>query len=207
MKIINKIKEFYDKGDNKFYFSLLGPIMMATIHLISTIINYDYITLYYCIFSFVIILIKTWMWSIDKYKIKPNHYIAGLISMIMLITPMMMSFILTILYRDEPHYIFEWFIYAYALYGTIKIILSIKKIIKKNKTPYDYVISCFSLISALYTIQMMEFRLIMFTENGNIDQSMYLMQLFTQGAIFVISIIIIILFIKKLLTKQPDNNS
>ena len=195
--MIKRIKDFYNYKDNRFYFSLFGPLAMGIIHLISVIIHYDSIALSYCIFSFLIALFLVWQWAIEKYKIKPNNYIAAIISILLILTPMMMSFILTILYRDAPTYLFDWVIYAYALYGTVKMVFAIKRLIKKEKTEKEYALSLLGLLSALYTIQMMEFRLIKFASDGTNDQSMYLMQLFTQGAIFIASIVFIILLILK----------
>lgn len=197
--LINKIKDFYHKGDNSFYFSLFGPLLMGTIHLVTSIIEFDWIVINYCIFSYLMALFLVWQWAIEKYNIKPNHYISGIISIFIVLGPMMASFVLTILFRDKPFYIFEWIIYAYALYGTIKMVFAIRRLCKKEKTNREYVISFMGLISALYTIQMMEFRLIMFASEGAVENDMYLMQLFTQGSIFIFSIVVIILFIRKLI--------
>ena len=201
-KIISKIKCFYNNGYNKFYISLLGPLTMGTINLVSAIFRFDWIIINYCIFSYLMALFKVWQWAIEKYHIKPNHYIAGFISILLVLAPMMASFVLTILFKDAPHYLFEWLVYAYALYGTLKMVFAVKNLIKKGKSEKNYVLYFLDLIGALYTIQMMEFHLIMFASNGEIDYSMYLMQLFTQGAIFIISLIGAVLFIKKNNTEE-----
>ena len=206
-KIINRIKDFYSRGDIAFYISLLGPFIMGTIHLVFVIIRFDWILVNYCIFSYLMFLFKVWQWAIEKYHLKPNHFVAGIISMLIVLAPMMAALVLTILYKDSPHYFIDWFIYAYALYGTLKMIFAIKNLCKKEKTNRQYVLSFFGLISALYTIQMMEFSLIKtFSESGN-DGSMYLMQLFTQGAIFIVSLIIIVLFIIRLIKQKPTEDS
>lgn len=195
-KIINRIKNFYHQGDVAFYISLFGPLSMGTIHLIASIIHFDWIVLNYCVFSYLVALAKTWQWAIAKYHLKPNHYIAGFISILIILAPMMASFILTIRFKDAPHYIFDWLIYAYALYGTLKMIFAIKNLIKKDKSNKQYVLSFLGLIGALYTVQMMEFNLVM-AFSDDLDNSMYLMQLFTQGAIFLFSLFVIGLFIYK----------
>ncbi len=198
-KIINKIKDFYNKGDIAFYISLLGPFVMGSFHLIFTIIEFDWILVNYCIFFYLMLLVKVWQWAIEKYLLKINNYIAGIISLGLVLAPMMASFVLTILYRESPYYFIDWFIYAYALYGTLKMIFAVKNLIKKNKTDKQYVLSFFGLIGALYTMQMMEFNLIM-SFDDNRDNSMYMMLLFTQGAIFLFSIFVIGLFIYKVVT-------
>jgi len=206
-KLIKKIIDFYHSGDIAFYVSLIGPLTMGTIHLVASIIHFDWIVVNYCIFSYLMLLFRVWQWAIEKYHIKPSHYLAGVISLSIVLAPMMAAFILTILYKDAPHYIFDWFIYAYATYGTLKMVFAIKNLCKKEKTNRQYVLSFFGLISALYTIQMMEFSLIKtFSESGN-DGSMYLMQLFTQGAIFIVSLIIIVLFIIRLIKQKPAEDS
>lgn len=66
--------------------------------------------------------------------------------------------------------------------------------------------SFLGLIGALYTTQMMEFSLIkIFSESGN-DDSMYLMQLFTQGSIFLFSLFAIGLFIYKAITLNKNKD-
>ena len=202
-QLTKKIKDIYHTGDNAFYVSLFGPIIMGTIHLIFVIIKFDWILVNYCIFSYLMALFKVWQWAIEKYHLKPNHYVAGIISMVVVLAPMMAAFILTIMYKDAPHYIIDWFIYAYALYGTIKMVVAIKGLVKKDKIERKYVLSYLSMIGALYTMQMMEFALIMTFSNG-FDNGMYLMQLFTQGAIFLFSLFLIGLFIHKTI-RNKDN--
>lgn len=206
-KLIKKITDFYHSGDIAFYVSLIGPLTMGTIHLIVSIVHFNWIVVNYCIFSYLMLLFRVWQWAIEKYHLKPNNYIAGIISMFIVLAPMMAAFILTILYKDAPHYIFDWLIYAYATYGTIKMVFAIKNLCKKEKTNRQYVLAFLGLISALYTIQMMEFNLIMaFSDSA--DHSMYLMQLFTQGAIFLFSLFVIGVFIYKLVsTSKASNNS
>ncbi|MBQ9266326.1 MAG: hypothetical protein IJ186_04615 [Bacilli bacterium] len=200
--LFKKLIDFYHKGDVAFYFSLLGPLTMGTIHLVLTIIKFDWILVNYSVFSYLMALFKVWQWAIEKYHIKPSSYVAGIISILLVLAPMMASFIMTILYKDAPHYLFDWFIYAYALYGTLKMIFAIKGLVKKDKIERQYVLSFFGLISALYTIQMMQFNLIKTFEEEGSDNAMYLMQLFTQGVIFLFSIFVIGLFVYKLISNK-----
>ena len=115
------------------------------------------------------------------------------------------AFVLTILYKDSPHYFIDWFIYAYALYGTLKMVFAIKSLVKKDKTDRQYVLSFLGLIGSLYTIQMMEFSLIM-TFSTETNNAMYLMQLFSQGAIFLFSIFVIGLLICKAITINKNKD-
>ena len=202
-ELVKKINNFYHQNNNAFIVSLFGPTIMGTIHLVFVIIKFDWILVNYCIFSYLMALFKVWQWAIEKYHLKPNHYAAGIISMLLVLAPMMAAFVLTIMYKDAPHYLLDWFVYVYALYGTIKMVVAVKGLVKKDKTDRKYVLSYLSIIGALYTMQMMEFALIMTFSNGS-DNGMYLMQLFTQGAIFLFSLFVIVLFIYK--TIRNRNN-
>ena len=205
-KIINRIRDFYNRGDAAFYLSLLGLFVMGTIHLVFVLIRFDWILVNYCIFSYLMFLSKVWQWAIEKYHIKPSHYLAAVISLSIVFAPMMAAIVLTILYKGSPHYFIDWFIYAYALYGTLKMIFAIKNLVKKDKTDRQYVLSFLGLIGALYTIQMMEFSLIKtFSESGN-NGAMYLIQLLTQAAIFLFSLYVIGLFIYKAITINKNKD-
>ena len=199
------IKKIFKNNDVRFIISLVGPLVMGTINLVSIIMHFDWIFLNYSIFAYLMALIKVWFWAIDKYKIKPTHYSAGVISLLLILAPMMAALVLTIRYKDEPHYIFDWFIYAYALYGTIKMVFAVKNMTKKDKTISEYVLTYFSMISALYTIQMMEFALIKTFDTNPSDNSMYVLELFSQGAIFVFVIVVMLIFVFKAIKGKVKN--
>lgn len=209
--MIKRLIDLYHSHDVDFYCSLLGPLLMGTIHLVSVLIHFDWITLNYCVFSYLIMLFKVFQWSIERFNLKINPYVAALIMLIVIIAPMMASFVLTIKFADNPTYIFDWIIYVYAAYGTIKMILSIRSRIKsKGETTRTYILSWIGLISALYTIMMMEFKLIMFAEEGSVSNEMNMMMLFTQGAIFIFTLFVVGLFVYKLVNDKKnkiDNNS
>lgn len=193
--------DFYHTGDTALFVSLFASFIMGTFHLVFIILKFDWILLNYCLFFYLMCLARVWQWAIKKFQMKMSHYLAGIISICFILFPMMAAFMMTIMYRDAPHYLIDWFIYAYAAYGTIKMVFAIKNIVKKDKDDQRYVLSYVGLIGALYTIQMMEFNLIMTFDNG-VDNSMYLMQLFTQGSIFLFSLFVIALFIYKIITKN-----
>ena len=205
-KLYRQIIDFYHSGNVAFYVSLIGPLVMGTIHLVSVIVLFDWILLTYCAFSYLVVLFKVWQWAIDKYHLKPNNYIAGIISTVIVIIPMMAALMLTIMQKHTTNYFFDWLIYAYALYGTLKMVFAILDLSKKNKTDRQYVLSYLGLIVALYTIQMLEFDLIkMFGTSSN--HSMYLIQLITQGFVFLLSIFVIGLFIYKAITKNKKSSA
>lgn len=204
--LVCKIRELFTNGDNNFYLSLIGPFVMGTIHLVFICIKFDWILLNYCIFSYLMGLFKLWQWYIEKYNKKPHPYVAAIISMLIILAPMMAAFVLTIRYKETPHYFADWLIYAYALYGTVKMVFAVKELSKKSKSERQTVLSYLGIISALYTIQMMEFALIKtFSEKGE-ESAMYLMQLFSQGAIFLFSLFVVGLFIYKTITLNKNKD-
>ena len=193
-----KLKQAYYKYNMDFYFSVFASFSMGTIHLISVILAFDWIVLNYCVFSYLMMLFKVWQWAIEKYNIKPSHYIAGAVSVGVVLAPMMISFVATIYLKGAPTYIFDWFIFAYALYGTVKMTMAIIKLSKKNveKTDRECVNAWLGLLSAFYTMQMMEFKLIMFASDGVVDKSMFYLQMISQATIFCFAVFLIVLFIR-----------
>lgn len=205
-KAVKDLLDFYKKANLGLYISVFGSLIMGTFHLVLVIIEFDWIIINYCIFFYLLALSKVWQWLIEKYQLKPNSFIAGVISLFLILGPMTAAFVMTIKYKDAPHYFFDWFIYAYALYGTLKMVFAIKGIIKKDKTNTQYVLSFLSLIGALYTLQMMEFNLIM-TFGSSGDEAMYIMQLSTQGLIFLFSLFVIGWFIFKIINKNLNKDT
>ena len=199
------LKEIYNKYDLKFYMSLLGPLGMVIIHLISIIFYFDWIIFNYLIFSLLMLLFKSWIELNEKYNMKINPLIIGSISLLLILGPMMTSFIMTIMYKDTIKYIFFWVIYAYATYGTIKMTLAIINLFKKNKNNKAFVESFVGLVGALYTIQMMEFALIYsFKEDG--DNNIIYVMWITQAVIFIVAMLIIILFIIRYIIHLKNRN-
>lgn len=126
--------------------------------------------------------------------------------MLIVLAPMMAAFVLTILYKDAPHYIVDWFIYAYALYGTLKMVFAVRGLARKEKTDRQFVTAFLSFVGALYTMQMMEFNLIM-TFDGGSNNAMYMMQLFSQGLIFLFALFVISLFVFKAIQRKSERSS
>ncbi|MBE6135218.1 MAG: hypothetical protein E7179_04345 [Erysipelotrichaceae bacterium] len=202
---LQRIKEFCRKDNVAFCLSLIGPLAMGTIHLVFTILKFDWIFINYCVFSYLMVLAKVWQWAIEKNGAKPSHYSAGIISMFLALAPMMAAIVLTIMNKDESHFFQGWLVYAYAAYGTLKMVFAIKGMAKKNKTDREYVLSFLGLVVALYTVKMMETNLIANFSGGS-DASMYMLQLFTQGALFLFSLFVIGLFAHKAIALRKSND-
>ena len=202
------INTIYHSHNIDFYCSLIGPLTMFIIHLISVLMHFEWMTFNYGLYSLMILFIKVLLWASEKYHWKASTYLLSALATSFLIIPMMVSFVMTILYRESPTYVFEWLVYAYALYATIKTVLAIRKriIVKKDETIRAYVLSWLGLITALYTIQMLQFRLIRFIEGEQVSDSMYMMQLFTQGFISLFAVFVVGLFVYRFIKeiKTPE---
>ena len=207
-KIYHDFKTIYHKYNLNIIASIIGNLLMAILNLI-LIINGGSLFLLGAIlfYLFMSILRGTSFifYKKDKSIRKIGFVYAISSTFIYLLIPSLLAYVLS--EKEYQPFFIDWFIYAYATYGTIKMVFAIKNLCKKEKTNRQYVLSFFFFFFALYTIQMMEFSLIKtFSESGN-DGSMYLMQLFTQGAIFIVSLIIIVLFIIRLIKQKPAEDS
>ncbi|MBO5528007.1 MAG: hypothetical protein J6A47_01635 [Bacilli bacterium] len=204
--MVSKLKEYCLRHDIAIYISLLGSLIMGTIPLVSVLLKFDWASLNYCIFSYLMAVSVAWQWAIEKFHVKPHPYVAAIISMALIIAPMMASFVLTILSKDAPVSSTNWLIYIYALYGMTKMVLAIRDIVRKRKSPKQYALSFLGLSSALYTMQMMEISLIAAFGDSQ-DNAMYMLQLFTQGAIFLISLFMVEMLVYKTLAKKRDQDA
>lgn len=206
MKTIDKIKSLYQNESVKFILSIIGSFFMGTLHLIASVIDFSWLTFDYCLFCYVLVAIFAILSRVNQGE-KGNHlYLIGAICLIVLIVPMTVAMVKTILERETPVYLFDWLIYGYATYGTIKFVLAIRSlhILRKNKIIYPIVTSWISLIDAAFTIQMMEFALISTFETER-SYAMVLMQYLTHGAIIIFTIFVTIHFIIEF--KQSSTNS
>lgn len=183
---------------------------MGTIALVNTLIYFSIITFCYSIFSYSLAIIKICVNFFKKREKSQGLLLFGSVSLFFLSIPLVLAMVLTVLYKNKPVYLFFWVIYAYATYGTIKITTAIIGLNKarKMKDKFKNVDSYFSLISALYTIQMMEFALIATFGEG---EDLFMLQMLTQGVIFVVCILLSVKlfvgYIKNKKIKQGYANS
>ena len=178
MKIYELIK-FYKSKELGFYFSLAGLITLGVLNTITTINCFSWLSLNYALVYYLFAIIRI---ILRLQKNNRHIYIIGALSFIVIAAPLIASMVLTILEREKPVYYFYWVIYAYSLYGTVKIVVAIKNYFKKDKTDYDSVLSILNLVSALFTIELLEFSLI--STFGQEDK-LLLLQLSFQGFIVV----------------------
>ena len=199
----DRIIGLYRSNHIDFYAAIAGPFIMGTAHLVTTILHFSWLTLNYCLFCYVFLLIRVLLTYLDKTHREDKLTLAGAISLIVLMIPMTVAMVKTIREKDAPAYVFYWMIYLYATYGTMKFILSIRGR-HRARISGDIlpgVTSWLSLVSAAYTLQMMEFALIA-TFDTNESHSMLLMQYFTHGAILIFTVFVIVHLFSKYLKGQ-----
>ena len=115
--------------------------------------------------------------------------------------------VMTILNKNAPNYLYEYFIYAYALYAFIKISVSIKNLIKyKKENDVQRILTWFSLVAALFTLFMLEFSMIR-TFAKTDASSLYILEMFFQGIIIAIVIALIIYFIRENIKNNRTNKN
>lgn len=192
--MIERIKEIWQKYELGFYASITGSLVMGTIHLISTCLNFSWLTFNYMLFCYLLLLGRVLIWAVAK-KNDKYLYLIGAFIILFLLVPLAVSLVRTIMEKDAPNYIFEWIIYGYATYGTYKLTYAIIRLVKSKKINNEKnVLSWLSLISALYTLFMMEFALIK-TFSEDAGEKMYILMLFTQGFIILATVAVLVLFI------------
>ena len=192
MKTNGRLKTIYREKNISFYVSIAGPLFMGTVHLISTVKQFSWLTFSYCLFSYFIVLIKVLLTYLDRDDNKRRLYLAGAMSLCVLAVPMTVAMVKTIMEKDAPVYFFYWMIYLYATYGTVKFVLAVRSRHKARKSGdvCGGVLSWISLVTAAYTIQMMEFALIA-TFDKNRSDVMTMMQFFTHCAIIIFTLFVI----------------
>lgn len=138
-------------------------------------------------------LIRLLLTYMDTKLVKRRLFLVGAVSLAVLVIPMTVAMVKTIREKDAPVYFFFWMIYLYATYGTVKFIMAIRTRHKarKNGDVCNGVLSWITLVSALYTMQMMEFALIA-TFDTSRSRSMMIMQYLTHGAILIFTLFIIV---------------
>lgn len=195
MKVIDRLKSLYQNEVVAFILAIIGSFVMGTIHLVAAISEFSWLTINYCLFCYALVAIIAVLTRLNQSEEKHRLYIVGAVCLMILMIPMTVAMVKTILERETPVYFFDWLIYVYATYGTVKFVLAIRSLhlARKKATVYPIVTSWISVIDAAFTIQMMEFALISTFETER-SSAMILMQYFTHGAIIIFSIFVIIHF-------------
>lgn len=194
---VNKLKKYIENKNLDFYFSITISIIVAIFNLFLTIFSYSSYFLMYTIFYFLLVIFRIIIFKYNK-KYKNNKsirylYLLTALSILLLISPMISAFISTFNFRETYHYVFYWIPYVYGLFSLVKLVNTIEFIYKerKSKDVYKICIKHLTVLSTLYTLQMLEFALIRLNEDL-LDTNIYYFELYTQGLIFLICIVAII---------------
>ena len=194
---VNKLKKYIENKNLDFYFSITISIIVAIFNLFLTIFSYSSYFLMYTIFYFLLVIFRIVIFKYNKkYKNNKNIrylYLLTALSILLLISPMISAFISTFNFRETYHYVFYWIPYVYGLFSLVKLVNTIEFIYKerKSKDVYKICIKHLTVLSTLYTLQMLEFALIRLNEDS-LDTNIYYFELYTQGLIFLICIVTII---------------
>lgn len=196
MKAIDRLKSLYQNEIVAFILAIIGSFFMGTIHLVAAISEFSWLTINYCLFCYTLVAIIAILTRLNQGEEKHRLYIVGAVCLMLLMIPMTVAMVKTIMERETPVYFFDWLIYVYATYGTVKFVLAIRSLhlARKGAPVYPIVTSWISVIDAAFTIQMMEFALIA-TFEAERSFAMILMQYLTHGAIIIFTIWVIIHFI------------
>lgn len=207
------LKKYIKDKNIDFYFSISISIIVAFFNLFLVIYSYSTYFLMYTIFYFLVVFCRTGLFLYNS-KFKNNQknnrylYLLTALSILLLISPMIQAFISTFNFRETYHYIFAWIPYIYGLFSLVKLVTTIEYIYKerKSKDVYNICLKHLSVLTTLYTLQMLEFALIRLNEDL-VDSNIYYFELYTQGLIFIICLIAIIhlitlFFINKKQTKK-----
>ena len=199
--MIVKIKEIWKKYELGFYASVAGSFIMGTIHLVSTIMSFSWLSFNYMLFCYLLMLARVFIWYLH-YKNKSTFYLSGAIWLTLVLIPLGVSLFKTITDKEVTAFIFDWIIYGYAFYAFFKLIMSIINLSKKEKRqkPELNVISWMSLISALFTMFMLEFTMLRTYIEGDIG-SMQILEFVIQITILAITLFAIGLFIYRTIGK------
>lgn len=182
-------KQIWKQYHLGFYASVAGSFVMGTIHLVSVCMHFDWIIFNYMLFCYLMMLTRVFMRVFSRHGKKGAAYLVGSIALVFLLFPLVASLVMTMLYKDAPSYIFDWMLYAYALYAFVKMGVAIKNIVKseEEKKPFSYL----SLISAAFTMFMLEFSMI---KTYSKDGAMFPMLLWSQGVIIAFTLLVLGLF-------------
>lgn len=204
-KTAKKIKNIYDEKNISLYTSLIGSVVMGTVHLVTLRAHFSALTLSCCLFFYLLALIRLGAVCLDRGKNKRILYLAGATSLCVLIIPMTEAIVRTIAERHAPKYIFSWMIYVYAVYGTLKFVFAVRSrhAARKSGDVCRGVLSWVSLVAAAYTLQMMEFALIETFDADHSDAMVY-MQYFTHGAIIAFTVFVIVYLILRYKRSEND---
>ena len=204
--MISKLKNTWKKYNLGFYFSIASSFIMGTFHLAVTCISFSWLTFNYMLFCYLMLSVRIVVWYLDRIKHQKNLYLTASIFLIALLIPLMVSLVRTIKDKEINAIIFDWIIYAYAIYAFAKLIVSLINLAKsKTNSDSKNILCWFSLINALFTMFMLEFNMIRIF--GKVSPSMQMIEYFFQGFILLLVLFVISLFLFRFFVRRKQNHS
>ena len=202
-----RLIELYQNKYLDLVFSALASLSMLVINLIMFLMKGSIVFLYYSIFCFQLTTTKIILFLMTLRQRNASMYLVFAILILRMIIPLALSMVATVLYKDKPQYIFDWIIYAYAFYATLKMtyaIINFNKYKKIDKA-YKIISTRISLLGALYTVQMLEFALIQTFSEGTIPSWSIWFQMLTHFLIIAYAMYNVITLIIKFIKRNRHN--
>ena len=197
----DKILNLYNKYDLGFFMSVISLFIIATIHLILSFISFSWYMLCYAIFSYIFMLGRIIIYFLCKNnKYLKILYFTSAIILFLALTPLSITVVKTLTDKELYEFYFGWMIYGYALYAFIKLSIAIYGIIhnKGTRNERNKIYSSMSLISATFTMFMLEFTMIRtFDKSEALDTNIKYMEFSFQIIVILLTFLIAINFIIK----------
>ncbi len=178
-KLWRKFDQFRAYASNHylyFFAGLAASLFMSFFHLYQYIASgneYLFAGVFFYGASFLVLLIGFFLRGKSQ-KFVGLYFLFGA-AVTYVSIPVMLYYVFR--YKEYKPYMFDWFVYLYALYGTIKMVAAIvgfrRAILGNDMFLFDRKVMSF--VSAFFTLFMMAFTLISFKGNGSIDESMQMM--------------------------------
>ena len=205
-KIYQDYKKKYHKYNLNIIASILGNMFMAILNLIlilnggslfliGAILFYLLMSLLRCV-SFI-------LYKKNKSERKIGIFYAVSSTFIYLLIPSLLAYVLT--EKEYQPFFVEWFIYAYALYVTLKMVFAFMHIKRTfvEKDIYLIDIKVSNLVLAFYTVFLLAFNLIY--ANEGMTDAMFAMMIFINLLVIIAAILALIIMYRILKWSKNDD--
>ncbi len=201
-----KYNNYYHKYNLNIVASIFSNLFMAVLNLILIIKGGSKFLIATVLFYLSMSIIRSLSFYLYK-KNKSMSLIAKFYAIsstfCYILIPFLLIYILTT--KQYKPFIFEWFIYAYAFYATLKIIFAFMHIKKtfNQKDIYLIDIKMSNLVIAFYTLLLMAFYLI--HAYGTMDEGMINIMIFLNVLILITALIaLIVMYLSIRWAKKND---
>ena len=205
-KIYQDYKKIYHKYNLNIIASILGNMFMAILNLI-LIINGGSLFLIGAILFYLLMsllrCISFILYKKNKSERKIGIFYAVSSTFIYLLIPSLLAYVLSV--KEYHPFFIEWFIYAYALYATLKMVFAFMHIKRTfvEKDIYLIDIKVSNLVLAFYTVFLLAFNLIY--ANGEMDNAMFSIMIFINVMVIISAIVALIIMYRILKWSKNDD--